>query len=233
MDQPDRIPELESLFPEVDGVVVYQSSLLRDVDPHPLEAPFIENAIENRKAEFVTGRACARAAIEALGFEAQALPVGHGRQPQWPEGVTASITHTRRRGQEFIAAAAARTDQEHGPIAIGLDAEIIQPLKDGVREKLLTIDETHIVDQLPPEDRELAAIRVFSAKEAFYKAQYAFTEGWVGFGDMRLEGLESGGPFELHQTGDLEVLQGLGLPVECHQVVLDDLVVSGVTLRRV
>ncbi len=229
--QPARSAELEALFPDVEGIAVYESnSLLQDVAPHPDEAAFISKAVEKRREEFITGRACARSALSALGMEPVPLPVGEGRQPEWPSNITGSITHTRRDGHEFIAAATAFSDRAPRRIGIGLDAEVIQPLKDGVRDMLLTPDEIAAVEDLPVDQRETAAITVFSAKEAFYKAQYAITGAWVGFGDMHVLGLAGSGTRQLAQIGDLEALREIDFPVDCRQIVRNGLVISGVTV---
>lgn len=228
MDQPLRATEIESLFPDQTVVAFASDHLLPDAFLFDDERAFIENAIEGRRAEFATGRACARAALRELGVDAGSLPVGEGRQPVWPPGTTAAITHTRREGREFVAAVAA-FDHNH-TMGIGLDAEVIQPLKGGVREMLLVNDELEAVAALPQEEQETAAIRVFSAKEAFYKAQYALTNGWVGFNDMRLDSFTGTGT--LVQTGELEVLQAVTTPARFEQTVSNGLVISGVVVRR-
>jgi 4'-phosphopantetheinyl transferase EntD len=226
--EPIRSPHLEALFPGATVAVFRSGRLMGDAPLSGEEARFIKNAVPGRKAEFATGRACARAAIGALGRQAPTIPVGEGRQPVWPEGVSAAITHTRREQREFVAAVA--TLDHGGHLAVGIDAEVIQPLKDGVRDMLLVPDEIHMVEELPPGERDEGAIRVFSAKEAFYKAQYALTSSWVGFGDMRLTSLEGSG--ELVETGHLRALTIIQRPIRFHQVVHDGLVVSGVVVHR-
>ncbi len=225
---PLRSPEFESLFAGVEVAVFHTDRLFHDAFLSPEELRFIEKAVPGRRAEFATGRACARASIEALGRAAPTLPTGPGRQPEWPAGITASITHTRREGREFVAAVAAL--DRGGDFGVGLDAEVIQPLKDGVREMLLVPSEIEMVESLPAADRDEGAIRVFSAKEAFYKAQYALTSSWVGFGDMRLDSLQGSGL--LLETGQLPVLENIESPVRFDQIVYDDVVVSAVVVRR-
>ncbi len=227
--QPTRSTEFESLFPDVEGVAVFFCTrLIDDAWLSEAETEFIQNAVPGRRAEFATGRACARAAIEAVGVEVGSLPVGTGRQPVWPSGITAAITHTRRAGREFIAAVAA--PDSDGQLGIGIDAEVIQPLKDGVRDMLLVDSEQIAVDELDQKSRDEGAIRIFSAKEAFYKAQFALTQGWVGFGDMFVDGIGDSG--SLVETGALDVLAEVRLPAPYNQTVWDGLVISGVTVRR-
>ncbi len=223
-----RSEAIESLFPDVKVAAFESPEMLPDAPLFPEEQAFIGNAVAGRRAEFATGRACARAAIEALGLTPGSIPVGNGRQPDWPAGITAAITHTRREGREYVAAVAAKSD---GSFGIGIDAEVIQTLKDGVRTMIVTEQEQNEIDALADGFHDEAVIRVFSAKEAFYKAQYSLTSSWVGFGDMALTGL-SGAPATLVPTGSLAVLEQLTLPVDYHQILTDGLVVSGVTVRR-
>ncbi len=226
--EPIRSAELESLFAGLPVAAFFATQLIHDAPLSAEEAGFIEDAVPGRKAEFATGRACARAAIAALGRSAPTIPVGEGRQPLWPEGITAAITHTRREGREFVAATAAWNDS--GRLGVGIDAEVIQPLKDGVRDMLLVAEEIEMVEDLPADERDEGAIRVFSAKEAFFKAQYALTASWVGFGDMRLSGLDGSG--ELLETGALPALIVIERPILFRQVARDGLVISGVAVRR-
>ncbi len=216
-----RSEAIEALFPGTDVVAFESDVLMPNAELFPEELDFIGNAVAGRRAEFATGRACARAAIDALGIAPQSIPVGEGRQPQWPEGITAAITHTRREGREFVAAVAARTD---GSFGIGLDAEVVQTLKDGVRNMIVTEPEQANIETLPTAKHDEAVIRIFSAKEAFYKAQYALSSSWVGFGDMALEGSR------LVANSELPVLASLSVPVDFHQVLRNGLVISGVVV---
>ncbi len=225
---PRRAPELEALFPDVQVAVFLTDVLLHDVELSDDERGFIERAVPGRRAEFATGRACARAAIEELGRSAPSIPVGERRQPEWPEGVTGAITHTRREGRQFVAAVAALDPA--GDIGVGIDAEVIQPLKNGVRDMLLVPAEIAMVDATEPSEHETGNIRVFSAKEAFYKAQFALTGSWVGFSDMQLTSLSGTG--DLIETGAMDALEGIELPAAFRQTVADGLVISGVVVRR-
>lgn len=54
----------------------------------------LRQAPPRRKAEFLAGRRCASAALQAAGFDAvAALPIGPRRAPLWPAGFTGSISH--------------------------------------------------------------------------------------------------------------------------------------------
>jgi len=129
----------------------------------PEEEAAVRSVVPKRQREFRIGRACARAALQALGFPPSPLPVGPERTPIWPEGVVGSITHT----QGFCAAVVGRSDAFAG---LGVDAE----RSGAVRQKLLS----HICTERerlwmagtpPPPGGDWPTI-VFSAKESVYKA---------------------------------------------------------------
>jgi 4'-phosphopantetheinyl transferase EntD len=148
--------------------------------PFPGEQHLITKAVEARRREFVTGRRCAREALDRLGFAPAPILAGAGREPRWPPGVVGSITHCAG----YRAAAVARTTDL---AALGIDAEPHGPLPHGVLESVTTADERDLLLRLyrrhpgPHWDRLL-----FSAKESVYKAWYPLTARWLGFQDAQL-----------------------------------------------
>ena len=82
----------------------------------PAEEAVVRTAGPRRRAEFTAGRACARAALAALGLPAAPVLAGRAGEPRWPAGVTGSITHCAG----YRACAAARIADV---AAIGIDAE--------------------------------------------------------------------------------------------------------------
>ena len=59
----------------------------------PEEAALVGKAVERRRREFTTGRACARRALCLLGAPVGPLLHGQRGAPMWPTGVVGSITH--------------------------------------------------------------------------------------------------------------------------------------------
>jgi len=59
----------------------------------PEEEAVIANAVDKRRREFATARACARAALAKLGLPPVPIVPGFRGAPQWPSGVVGSITH--------------------------------------------------------------------------------------------------------------------------------------------
>jgi 4'-phosphopantetheinyl transferase EntD len=170
---------LERLLPAGVAVVESREDVL-DQPLYPQEAEIVARAVEKRRREFATGRACARAALCKLGHDPAPILSGSHGEPRWPAGVVGSITHC----DGYRACAVAAAEQLAG---LGIDAEPDAPLPDGLLADVA----------LPGERRQLAALAaaepsiswdrlLFSAKEAVYKAWFAVAERWLGFEDAEL-----------------------------------------------
>ena len=166
---------IERLLP--DTVVAVATREDRAVELSAAEERSVGRAVEKRRREFVTGRACARLALERLGVTPVAIPSGERGEPLWPSGVVGSITHC---DGYRACAVAKRADVA----AVGIDAEVHAPLPEGVLEQVAF-------------GRELAMVRgrhagvcldrlLFSAKEAVYKAWFPLAGRWLGFEDVEL-----------------------------------------------
>ncbi|WP_435173432.1 4'-phosphopantetheinyl transferase family protein [Actinacidiphila sp. bgisy145] len=173
---------LEQVLPEPVAVV---EALGDDETAHlalyPQEAALVAKAVDRRRREFATVRACARRAMVKLGVPPQAVPTGQGGAPCWPEGLRGSMTHCAG----YRAAALVRAADL---ASLGIDAEPHAPLPHGV---LRTVS-------LPAERQRLAALAarrpdvhwdllLFSAKESVYKAWFPLTGRWLGFEEADVE----------------------------------------------
>jgi 4'-phosphopantetheinyl transferase EntD len=165
----------------------------------PDEILQIAKAAPHRRAEFTTGRACARRALAALGVAPAAILSGAQREPLWPDGVVGSITHCAG----FRAAAVGRAAQYR---TIGIDAEPDEPLPDGILDLV----------SLPSERSQLErAVGVhldrvlFSAKESVYKAWFPVAHRWLGF-EQAMIALKSDGTFDVHVlvAGPIDGMRG-------------------------
>ncbi|MBK7074566.1 MAG: 4'-phosphopantetheinyl transferase superfamily protein [Myxococcales bacterium] len=145
---------------------------------HPDEARALGPVAEARRAEFAAGRACARAALAALGHAGAPVGRGDDRGPRWPAGVVGSITHCAGYVAAAVAPAAACR-------ALGVDAEPNQPLPADVLTTVASATERRWLAATPPGaicwDRLL-----FSAKESVYKAWRPVVGTWLGFEDVEL-----------------------------------------------
>jgi 4'-phosphopantetheinyl transferase EntD len=131
----------------------------------------LERALPRRRAEFATGRSCARRALAVAGAPACPVPRGAGCEPCWPAGFVGSITHCAG----YWAAAVARTTSF---ATIGIDAETAAALPAGVLDRIAVAEEVRWVRARDGDgmcwDRLL-----FSVKESVYKA-------WSPLGGERL-----------------------------------------------
>ncbi|MFL6128432.1 MAG: 4'-phosphopantetheinyl transferase [Mycobacteriales bacterium] len=144
----------------------------------PEEEALVARAVAKRRAEFTTGRTCARRALARLGLPPAPLLSGAKREPLWPPGVVGSLTHCAG----YCAAAVAWA---HEVATVGIDAEPHDRLPDGVLARVSLPAERVRLRQLPAGvhwDRLL-----FSAKESVYKAWFPLARCWLGFEDARLE----------------------------------------------
>lgn len=115
--------------------------------------PEVARAVPKRRAEFIAGRACARAALAAAGGDGGAsIPIGPLRAPQWPPGFVGSITHAAG----VAAAAVAPSSRTR---ALGIDLEVM-PAPADVAATVAT-----------PAELALAPLTaLFACKEALFKA---------------------------------------------------------------
>jgi 4'-phosphopantetheinyl transferase EntD len=142
-----------------------------DTDLMPSEGGAISNAVPKRQTEFVAGRRAARRAMAALDMAPAPIPAGPDRAPIWPPGLIGSISHC----EMVCIAALAPQDVAQ---SVGIDIEPITPLD---RDLLpLVCTQTEIARIHGPEQTHHAK-RVFSAKEAAFKAQYPITQSMIGF----------------------------------------------------
>ncbi|MCX2832748.1 4'-phosphopantetheinyl transferase family protein [Microbulbifer thermotolerans] len=138
----------------------------------------IAASVRKRQAEFLAGRYAASLALAALDIDVRACgPVGIGprRNPVWPQGVVASISHAAGRA---VCAASLRAHNDF----LGVDIELLSPEMDcadvqqavmGERELALLVDAGLAPSQ--------AVFLTFSAKESLFKALYPAVGDYFGF----------------------------------------------------
>ena len=161
------------LPPEVAAEEAFED--VTDVVLFPEEEAVLTRAVGKRRREFTTARACARTALARLGLPPSPIVPGLRGAPQWPAGVTGSITHCAG----YRAAAVARTEDM---IALGLDAEPIGPLPAGVLDVISLDEERAQLAELAVSQPGVNWDRLlFCAKEAVYKAWFPITRRWLDF----------------------------------------------------
>jgi 4'-phosphopantetheinyl transferase EntD len=167
---------LERIVPDRVVAIETRQELL-ETELFAQELAIVENAVEKRRNEFVTARACAHAALEGLGVPAQPILNGERGEPLWPAGVVGSITHCK----DYRACVVAH---ESAVATLGIDAELSAPLPDGVLEAIAHPQELEWVGKLQSSDPDTHWDRLlFSAKESVYKAWFPLARRWLGFED--------------------------------------------------
>jgi 4'-phosphopantetheinyl transferase EntD len=170
---------IEELVPPEVAVAESFGDLL-DAPLFPEEEAVLERAVDKRRREFTTARACARTALASLGLPPVAIPRGLRGAPGWPPGVVGSLTHC----DGYRAAAVARASQV---AAIGLDAEPDQPLPGGVLDLVADAAERAWVADLLASAPGVSWDRLlFSAKESVYKAWFPLTRRWLDFAEASI-----------------------------------------------
>jgi enterobactin synthetase component D / holo-[acyl-carrier protein] synthase len=117
-----------------------------------------------RRAEFATGRACARDALIALGLPPAAIVPGPAGDPVWPARVVGSITHC-------VGYRAAAVGLASSYVSIGIDAEPHLALPPRVIQAIADPRERADLDALPADGTAWDRV-LFCAKEAAYKAWF-------------------------------------------------------------
>lgn len=169
---------LNEILPKVVASAASRTDL--DVALFEEEAGSIGRAVEKRRREFTTGRACARAALHQLGVPLQAIPSGPHGAPQWPIGIVGSITHC-----DGYRACAVAHDADLA--AIGIDAEPNQPLPAGILTTIALPQEQQMVTNLTAEIPGVNWDRLlFSMKEAVFKAWFPLADQRLGFKDATI-----------------------------------------------
>jgi 4'-phosphopantetheinyl transferase EntD len=162
------------------GVCLVASRAEIEAALFPDEELAIEGAVEGRRREFTTGRACAREALARLGLQPRAIGVGAAGAPRWPDGVVGSITHCC--GCRAVAVGwAADFD------AIGIDAEPSQRLPTGTLRAIALPVELERVRHLQRQEPGICWDRLlFSAKESVYKVWSPLAGAKLGFEEAEI-----------------------------------------------
>jgi 4'-phosphopantetheinyl transferase EntD len=141
----------------------------------PAEEAAIARAVDKRRREFSTGRACAHAALVKLGVPPAPILRGPQGAPEWPDGVVGSLTHC----DGYRAAGVARAQDV---LTVGLDAEPDDALPDGVLDRIAVAEERAWLRETGARPPGVSWDRLlFSAKESVYKAWFPLAGRWLGF----------------------------------------------------
>ena len=164
------------------------------VDSLAAEARVVRHAGPERRREYATVRACARAALVQLGQRPVPILNDPDGVPVWPLGVVGSLTHCRGYRAALVAL---RTDLAY----VGVDAEPHLPLPEEVADFVLRSEDTHDLHA-----GWHAGRIAFCAKEAAYKAWFPRSRRCLEFTDMATQ-VRADGTFTACASG-LPTLRG-------------------------
>lgn len=150
----------------------------------PEEEAFITHAIPQRRAEFATGRQCAREALRQLGFAAQPLLVGTLRQPLWPHGTIGSLTHDG----ELCAVVVLIQKHYHG---IGIDIAQKQALNEHQLMAMVASAQERM-DCQTHRDHACSPLLLFSIKESIIKAISSHVGHFIDMQEINVQLVENG-----------------------------------------
>jgi enterobactin synthetase component D len=182
-------------------------------------------AVEKRRAEYLAGRAMARAAMALLDHPPARVTTEPGRAPLWPKGLSGSISHARGRCACLLS-----RDTTH---SYGVDTEAIASGRslNAILSETLNATERDRITQGPFPSATNATL-TFSAKETLFKALFPQVGHHFGFDAAELteapgqtslilalttdltETLPTGRRFEIqHRLTGTHVLTWLSVPI--------------------
>lgn len=166
---------MRQMLPAGTGVSADRITDQEGLPEYPEEAKRLANAVTKRRNEFIVGRRCARSALAQAGLKPCALAPDENRVPQWPVGAVGSISHS----VDLCCAVVARSD---AIACLGVDLETTTRISSGVIERI-----THPLERDYVKDDPARGSLIFSAKEAFFKAQFPRWKKWVNFDDLAFQ----------------------------------------------
>lgn len=207
--EPSRLVESDRIVRDVfsiDANTVCVAGRIADYSRELAEADRlrISNSVNERRQEFSTGRYFAKHALSLLGFSSSD-PLGlDGRRPVWPKGVTGSISHSDTLAFVIVS--------NHPWLkGLGVDIEPATAPPPAINRLVFTRTE---LDRISDENR-LFATRLFSAKEAVFKAVNPIAKKMIEFQDVELEFDGAAYRFSARYTGATSanhiMQRGLGL----------------------
>jgi 4'-phosphopantetheinyl transferase EntD len=168
---------IETILPSA-VIAVEAREDVTDIVLFPAVEASVGQAVEKRRREFTTARACAREAFSRLGLPPSAVTNGARGEPRWPAGVVGSITHC----EGYRACAIARSTEM---ASIGIDAEPHAALPEGLLSDIAGIQELSWLQDRRQDQPGVHWDRLlFSAKESVYKAWFPVAKQWLGFEDV-------------------------------------------------
>ncbi len=167
----------------------------------------LNRAVASRQAEFLAGRHMAHQALIAAGHAIGDIAIGPNRSPEWPAGVSGSISHTDTHA--FAAVADSKTCKY-----IGIDAEhaIGSVQLPAVMSAVLNPQELGLLCAAGLTTTPAVTL-AFSIKESLFKALYPCVQTYFDFQDVEITAIDTG-----KRTIEITVINAIAPPVQPRKV---------------
>ena len=188
-------PVFDAIRAAIPESVALAGGSIRHIPTSPFakETQAVVRAVEKRRREFFAGRHYARAAMAQLGMDPVPIAVLPSRAPDWPRGLTGSISHC----EDVCVAVVAAKSVFAG---IGIDVELSVPLP--VELHATVCDSSEIEASGSASCSVDQAKLLFVVKESFFKLYHPLTDHFLDFTDVAVRLDLARGTF------NLEVLDG-------------------------
>ena len=178
-------------------------------------------AARKRQAEFLAGRLCAGEALRKHHGVTRFPPRDDDGAPVWPQRTSGSITHSAGLAMAVVG----DSTRFQG---MGLDIEVVQNQTEArsLTSLVLTPDEQDRYREALTHEPGLCLTRIFSLKEALFKALYPLTRQRFYFQDAEVTALESDGQCRLRLLTQLAAAWPRGREVQAHLTTWQERVVA-------
>lgn len=145
---------------------------------HRDEQALVAGSAPRRQRHFAAGRACAHAALAALGRDLPVLSRAGNGAPRWPDGIVGSLSHCPEAAVAIVAPVA-------GWAALGIDVEADRPLPEDAAAYVLADDERARLAALPG-GLDRWALAAFAAKECVHKCVHPRDGSFLEFAEVAI-----------------------------------------------
>jgi 4'-phosphopantetheinyl transferase EntD len=187
----------------------------------------LERAVDKRKAEFLSGRLCAKHGLAELGVNGFVIGSDKNHCPLWPRGITGSISHSQSIALAMLTSSA-------GVVGVGIDIESIISTKtmNDTKGMILHGNDEQWLRQTDGSP-EMVFSLIFSIKESFFKAAYPSTGYYFDFDAVTIKRLDFDQQrFTLTLQQNLNPKLTAGLCFSGHFCFVDGQVLSLLVIRH-
>ncbi|MBF0287185.1 MAG: 4'-phosphopantetheinyl transferase superfamily protein [SAR324 cluster bacterium] len=180
-----------SPFPEFIQFCYLEASDLSSHVLLPEEEAYIQSIkVNQRRVEFLLGRACAHQALIAFQLSNSPILKDKNSAPIWPETVIGSIAHAKNKA---VACAGKQTMVQ----GIGIDIEDLErSINLSIQRHVCVSEEKEWLAQLPSSELSKYLKIIFSAKESIFKCFFPLSNVYLHFHDAQITFTKDSSCFE-------------------------------------